>query len=108
MIGPNRSAFSGWVSFSALCAGALCYAESGEAIYRAQCQSCHGTAGVPNPGIAKLVGVKPVTDPQVKDASEPEMVRDTQEGVGKMRPFQGRLSDPQIQAAVTYFRSWMK
>ncbi len=54
-----------------LMAGAVGFAQSsGEATYKAKCQSCHGAQGVPNPGIAKAMGVKPASDPSVKSLSE--------------------------------------
>ena len=34
------------------------FAQSGD-VYKAKCQSCHGSAGIPNPGITKAMGVKP-------------------------------------------------
>ena len=37
-----------------LLSGVVGFAQtSGEATYKAKCQSCHGAQGVPNPGIAK-------------------------------------------------------
>ncbi len=91
-----------------LFAGAMSFAQSGEAIYKAKCQSCHGAAGIPNAGIAKAMGVKPVTDPAVMKSSEAEMIKATENGKGKMRPFKGQLSDAEIKASVGYFRSFMK
>ena len=88
--------------------GALSFAQSGEATYKAHCQSCHGTAGIPNPGIAKLMGVKPVNDPAVKAHSEAEMIAITANGKAKMPAFKGKLTDAQIKDAVTYFRSLAK
>ncbi len=88
--------------------GALSFAQSGEAVYKAHCQMCHGSNGVPNPGIAKMMGVKPVTDPSVKNATEAEMIKATANGMGKMQPFKGKLTDAQIKDAVTYFRSLAK
>ena len=50
-----------------LLSGAVGFAQSsGEATYKAKCQSCHGAPGPPNPGIAKMMGVKPASDPSVK------------------------------------------
>lgn len=87
-------------------AGALSFAQSsGQAVYKAHCQSCHGAAGIPNPGIAKMLGVKPITDPAVKKATEAQMIEATRNGMGKMQPFKGKISDAQIKSAVTYFRS---
>jgi len=90
-------------------ASAVGFAQSGgEATYKAKCQSCHGSAGIPNPGIAKMMGVKPVSDPSVKSLSEAQMISDTANGKGKMAAFKGKLTDAQIKASVDYFRSLAK
>ncbi len=89
-----------------LFAGAAGFAQSsGEATYKAKCQSCHGAQGVPNPGIAKMMGVKPVSDPVVKAHSAADMVAITTSGKAKMPAFKGKLTDPQIKDSVDYFRS---
>lgn len=85
-------------------AGTLAFADSGEATFKAKCQTCHGTNGTPNPGIAKMMGVKPVSDPSVKGMSLTEMEAVVKNGKNKMKPVAG-LSDAQIKDAVTYFRS---
>jgi mono/diheme cytochrome c family protein len=93
----------------ALMAGAIGFAQSsGEAVYRAKCQSCHGTAGVPFPGIAKIMGVKAASDPAMKKLTEAQMIASTENGKGKMPAFKGKLTDAQIKAAVDYFRSLAK
>ncbi|HTB98762.1 MAG TPA: cytochrome c [Terracidiphilus sp.] len=87
-------------------AGAMGFAQSsGEAVYKANCQSCHGSAGTPSPGIAKMMGVKPSTDPDYKKESEADMIASVKNGKNKMKAFGGKLSDDQIKDAVTYFRS---
>jgi len=92
-----------------LMAGAVGFAQSsGEAVYKAKCQSCHGAQGVPNPGIAKAMGVKPASDPSVKSLSEAQMITDTTNGKGKMPPFKGKISDADIKASVEYFRTLAK
>ena len=91
-----------------LLASAVGFAQSGEATYKAKCQSCHGTAGVPNPGIAKAMGVKPATDPSVKSKSEAQMIAVTTNGDGKMPAFKGKITDPEIKASVDYFRTFAK
>jgi cytochrome c6 len=91
-----------------LLSGAVGFAQSGEATYKAKCQSCHGAQGVPNPGIAKAMGVKPVSDPSVKSMSEAEMIAITTNGKGKMPAYKGKLSDAEIKASVDYFRSLAK
>ena len=92
-----------------LLAGAVGFAQSsGEATYKAKCQSCHGAEGTPNPGIAKAMGVKPASDPSVKSLSEAQMITDTTNGKGKMPAFKGKLSDAEIKASVDYFRTFAK
>lgn len=84
-------------------AGGMCFAQSGEAVYKAHCQSCHGATGTPNPGIAKLLGVKPANDPAVKKLTPAEMEAAVKNGKGKMKPVAG-LSDAQVKDVVAYFR----
>jgi cytochrome c6 len=92
-----------------LMTGAVGFAQSsGEAVYKAKCQSCHGAQGTPNPGIAKMMGVKPASDPSVKSLSEAQMIADTTSGKGKMPAFKGKLSEAQIKDSVLYFRSLAK
>ncbi len=85
-------------------AGALAFADSGEATYKAKCSTCHGSAGTPNPGIAKALGVKPVSDPSMKALTVAEMTAAVKNGKGKMHPVAG-LTDAQIKEVVTYFRT---
>ena len=87
-----------------LVASAVCFAQSGgEATYKAKCQSCHGSTGTPNPGIAKMMGVKPVSDPDIKKLTVDQMIASVKTGKGKMKPIAG-LTDAQIKDAVTYYR----
>ena len=89
-------------------AGALSFAQSGAAVYKAHCQGCHGATGMADTPVAKVMKIKPVTDPSVKKMNEAEMVKAVENGMGKMQPFKGKISDAQIKEAVTYFRSHMK
>jgi cytochrome c6 len=91
-----------------LLSGAVGLAQSGEATYKAKCQSCHGAQGVPNPGIAKAMGVKPADDPAVKAESAAQMIAITTNGKAKMPAFKSKLSDAEIKASVDYFRSLAK
>ena len=91
----------------AVCAASyLSFAQSaGEAVYKANCQSCHGTSGTPSPGIAKMMGVKPASDPDIKKLTVDEEFASVKNGKGKMKPFAGKLTDAQIKDVVTYFRA---
>lgn len=85
-------------------ASAVCFAQSaGEATYKAKCQRCHGSAGTPNPGIAKMMGVKPNSDPDIKKLTVDQMVTAVKNGKGKMKPVAG-LTDQQIKDAVAFYR----
>jgi cytochrome c6 len=83
-------------------AGSMGFAESGEAIYTANCQSCHGSTGTPSAGIAKMMGVKPAAEYKT---SEKEQIESVKNGKGKMKAFAGKLTDEQIKDVVVYFRS---
>lgn len=91
-----------------LLSSAVCIAQSGEATYKIKCQSCHGAQGVPNPGIAKAMGVKAASDPAVKSETEADMIAITTNGKGKMPAYKGKLSDADIKGAVEYFRTFAK
>ncbi len=86
-------------------AGAVCFAQSGEATYKAKCAMCHGAAGVPSAGMAKAMGIKPASAPEIRHLSAVQMESTVKNGKGKMRPIKG-LSDEQIKAAVEYYRKF--
>ena len=101
--------FGAALAVAILFASAAGFAQSsGEATYKTKCQSCHGAQGVPNPGIAKMMGVKPASDPAVKAHSAAEMIALTTNGKGKMPAFKGKLTDAQIKDSVDYFRGLAK
>src|ERR1700752_2581345 len=84
-------------------AGTVGFAQSGgEAVYKANCQSCHGSAGTPSPGIAKMMGVKAASE--YKDSAK-EQEDAVKNGKGKMKAFAGKLTDDQIKDVVAYFRT---
>ena len=82
----------------------LSFAQAGEAVYKANCQSCHGPTGTPSPGIAKALGVNAASD--YNKSSEADMIAAVKNGKGKMKPFGGKLTDAQIKDAVGFFRSF--
>lgn len=81
--------------------GAMAFAD-GPATYKAKCASCHGAAGTPNPGIAKLMGVK--TAAEYKGLSEAQVEAAVKNGKGKMKPVAG-LSDGDVKAVAAYFKT---
>ena len=89
------------VAVSILSASA--FAQSGAATYKAKCASCHGPTGTPSAGMAKMMGIKPVSDPDIKALTVDQMSAAVKGGKGKMKPIAG-LTDEQIKDVVTYFR----
>ena len=81
---------------------------NGSEIYKSKCQSCHGTEGTPDPGIAKIMDIKPVNDPTVKSMTDARMIAITTNGKGKMPAFKGKLTDTQIREVIAYVRTLQK
>ena len=85
---------------------AVAFADSGEAIYKANCVTCHGATGTPSAGMAKMMSIKAASDPAMKALSVADMTASVKNGKGKsMKAFGGKLTDAQIKDVVTYFRS---
>jgi len=81
---------------------------TGEAVYKARCLNCHGAIGLADSGIGKIMKVKPVTDPSIRNMSLPGMIRATENGMGKMQGYKNDLTDAQIREVVVYFRTLIK
>ena len=85
-------------------AGAVGFAQSaGEATYKAKCQMCHGATGAPSPGMAKMMGIKPISDPDIQKLTDDQMIAAVKNGKGKMKPVAG-LTDAQIKEVVAFYR----
>ena len=86
-------------------AGAMSMAQSsGDAIYKAKCQTCHGATGTPSAGMAKMMGIPAASAPAVKKLSLEQVEAAVKSGQGKMKPISG-LSDTQVKAVAQYFKS---
>lgn len=86
-------------------AGTMGFAQAdGASIYKTKCASCHGAAGTPNPGMAKMMGIKPVSDPEMKKLSADQAAAAVKGGKGKMKPVAG-LTDAQVKSVAAYFHS---
>jgi mono/diheme cytochrome c family protein len=84
-------------------AGTVGFAQSGEATYKAKCQMCHGASGTPNAGMAKAMGIKAASDPDIAKLSDAQMAAAVKDGKGKMKPVAG-LTDAQIKDVVAFYR----
>ncbi len=54
--------------------------------------------------MAKMMGIKPVSDPSMQALTVSQIVSTVKNGKGKMKPIAG-LTDPQIQAVAAYFKT---
>jgi mono/diheme cytochrome c family protein len=86
-------------------AGVMSFAQSsGEATYKAKCATCHGAAGTPSAGMAKAMGIKAASDPDVKKLTAAEVQDVVKNGKGKMKPVAG-LTDAQAKDVAEYFKT---
>ncbi len=83
-------------------------ASSGEAVYQAHCQMCHGVKGIPSPGMGKMMGIPAANSAAIKKLTPAEMFIAVKNGKGKMPAYKSQLTDVQIRAAVAYFRTLEK
>jgi len=81
--------------------------DAGKATYTAKCAMCHGPAGVPNPAMAKALGVPSIADAPVKAMTVAQIATQVKTGKGKMAPITG-LTDAQVTAVAAYFKSLEK
>ena len=87
-----------------LLAGSMCFAEDGAALYKSKCAMCHGPTGTPSAGMAKAMGIKPVSDPSIQALTIAQITATVKNGKGKMKPVAG-LTDPQVSAVAAYFKT---
>jgi len=88
----------------AVFAGVLSFAQDGAATYKAKCAMCHGATGTPSAGMAKAMGIKPVSDPTMAALTVDQIATTVKTGKGKMKPVAG-LSDAEVKSVATYFKS---
>jgi mono/diheme cytochrome c family protein len=75
-------------------------AEDGKALYDSKCAMCHGTDGVAKKMAA---GSKNFNDPAWKKAATVDsIVKDTKDGVGKMKGMGDKLNAEQMKAIAEY------
>jgi len=87
-----------------LLAGVFCLAQDGAATYKAKCAACHGPTGTPSAGMAKAMGIKPVSDPSMQALKVADIEAVVKNGKGKMKPVAG-LSDAQVKDVAAYFKT---
>ncbi|MGA3045169.1 MAG: cytochrome c [Terracidiphilus sp.] len=85
-------------------ASSVSFAQSGgEATYKAKCAACHGATGTPSAGMAKMMGIKAASDPDIKKLTDAQVIAAIKSGKGKMKPIAG-LTDAQIKDVATFYK----
>ncbi len=85
-------------------AAAAVRAEDAAALYQAKCKLCHGADGKGSPVGLKL-GSPDLTAKKVAAADAAKVI---ESGKGKMTPFKGKLTDPEIKALAAYVANGLK
>ena len=88
-------------------AGAILAADSaaGKATYATSCKKCHGADGAPVAAISKMMKVemKHLGSKEVQAKSDAALLKETREGVGKMKPM--TISDADAANVVAFVRT---
>jgi cytochrome c6 len=77
----------------------------GQAVYKQQCATCHGAAGVPAPAMAKALAIPTLDAAFLAKVSSDSIMAVVKNGAGKMKGFKDKLSADQIAAVVKYVRT---
>jgi mono/diheme cytochrome c family protein len=84
-------------------ASAVGFAQSGgEATYKAKCAMCHGPTGAAETPTAKMLKVKPASDPDIKALTVDQIAAVVKNGKEKMKPIAG-LTDAQIKDVSVFY-----
>jgi len=80
-------------------------AQSAADNYKSKCAMCHGPDGAAATPAGKAMQTPPVTSPTFAKASDAELLAILKNGKAKMPAYNGKLTDDQMKALVTYMRS---
>jgi len=83
-------------------------AETAAETYKTTCALCHGPDGKGETALGKNLHAKDLTSDEVQKKSDAELSTIIVKGKENMPGFEGRLTQPQINALVKYIRSLKK
>jgi cytochrome c6 len=78
--------------------------QSGRSLFNSTCASCHGQNGTPT-AVGKSLNAPDLGSKAVQTRTDAELQQIIANGKGNMPPFNGRLSDAQINSLVAYMRT---
>ncbi len=84
------------------------FAADGAALYKANCNTCHGPTGAGDTPAGKMMKAKPLGSAEVQKLTDAEITASVTNGKGKMPAFGKKLSADDIKALVVYVRTFKK
>ena len=84
------------------------FAADGAALYKANCNTCHGPTGAGDTPAGKMMKAKPLGSAEVQKLTDAEITASVTNGKGKMPAFGKKLSADDIKAVVAYVRTFKK
>ena len=84
------------------------FAADGAALYKANCNTCHGPTGAGDTPAGKMMKAKPLGGADVQKLTDAELTTTITNGKNKMPAFGKKLSADDIKAVVTYIRTFKK
>ena len=82
--------------------------DPGASVYKANCQPCHGENGDSNTPAGKNFKAPPLTNPDIFNKSDEELVAFTKKGKGQMPAWDETLSDSEIKDVIAYIHNFAK
>ena len=92
------------LAFALVAPKSLLAADTGADTFKAKCAMCHGPNGDASSPMAKKLGVKPLSDPEVQKLGDSGVTTVIEKGQGKMKPVSG-LTPEQVKAVTKYVLS---
>ena len=80
----------------------------GAATYKAKCAMCHGADGKGQTTMGKSMKLRDLGSPEVQKQTDKELYDWTADGKAKMPAYKDKLSEADIQALVTFMRTFKK
>ncbi|HEX7193203.1 MAG TPA: cytochrome c [Thermoanaerobaculia bacterium] len=84
------------------------FAADGAALYKVNCNTCHGPTGAGDTPAGKMMKAKPLGGADVQKLSDAELTTTITNGKNKMPSFGKKLSADEIKALVAFVRTFKK
>jgi mono/diheme cytochrome c family protein len=79
-------------------------AAKGKDVFMAKCKNCHGPDGTPPAGMAKAMGIKPMSDKTIQSKADADLKKAVTDGFGKMKPVAG-VADADLDNVIAFVRT---